>query len=428
MKVKVKKNGSRLEFIFHKEPEDIAHIRDLKIKMTDELIYIEIGEETDIPHPDIIAVATILMCNPFVGRSLYLPFPVSKNFITMASSVISKYEIFDNSDNNIIPLENKDWGVPGLAFSGGADSCAALQIMPKRTVSIFLKRPVDINSLYDLRAPMEICKILKESGYDIHTIETNLEKIRNPIGFPTDLANAIPAIILSDSLNLDSIAFGTVLESAFGIGHENYIEYGKSAHWKFYSILFNSIGINMNLPVSGISEVGTAIISQKGEIANISQSCIRGVYKRPCLWCWKCFRKELLVFSLDDTRDIDLSDMLNNHEVQIRLSAFPISHENVINYSLRGIELSKSSGLNFIKSKMDVSGDYSLFEKWYSDSQKFIPEKYVFEIRDNIMKYLEPMSLEENNNIKKWNMANHLNNKNTIKAQEKLIDYWQDIN
>ena len=44
-------------------------------------------------------------------------------------------------------------------------------------------------------------------------IESNLEFIRKPVGFPTDLANSIPAILLSEFLGFDSIGFGTVLES-----------------------------------------------------------------------------------------------------------------------------------------------------------------------------------------------------------------------
>ena len=80
-------------------------------------------------------------------------------------------------------------------------------------------------------------------GYDVQVISTNLEYIRTPVGFPTDLANAIPAILLSEFLNLDSLAFGTIMESGFGLGHSKFIDYGRGAHWRFYSTLFGSLSL-----------------------------------------------------------------------------------------------------------------------------------------------------------------------------------------
>ena len=40
------------------------------------------------------------------------------------------------------------------------------------------------------------------------------------------------------------------------------------------------------------------------------------------------FRKELLSIALWGPNEVDILEMLHSSEVQIRLSAFPISHEN----------------------------------------------------------------------------------------------------
>ena len=110
------------------------------------------------------------------------------------SRIISRYKIIEDVDDSISPIDFNEEGYPGLCFSGGADSAAALSVMPGRTIPIFLNRPLRKGSLYDSSAPLAICKLLESSGYNMQIIESNLEYIRIPTGFPTDLANAIPAI------------------------------------------------------------------------------------------------------------------------------------------------------------------------------------------------------------------------------------------
>jgi len=431
MRVKLKLLDSKMEFKFDRDLED-NKIRDDKLTrniMTDEKIYIKINRNiSQNIHPDIIGLVAILLCNPFVGKKLELPLKVSSKFMKDVTSVISRYKIVSEVDHDLEPLIELEDGYPSLAFSGGADSCAALAIMPSRTIGIFLKRPMKKDSKYDHNAPLEICNLLKNAGFDIRIIESNLENIRSPTGFPTDLANSIPALLLSQELRLDSISFGTVLESAFGIGHQNYIEYSKGSHWRFYSKIFSAVGINLSLPVSGVSEVGTTMIGGVSSIASLSQSCIRGKHKKPCLRCWKCFRKELLIYSLGFKSMLNITSLMNTNEVQKRLSEIPISHENVILYSLQRMNLEDFQYLKPIFNKMDKKINLEFLEKWFPDSIEFVPKKYRFTIRENILKYLEPMNSVEIDKVKNWNMNSHLENRDTIKAQEELIKFWQNFN
>ena len=96
--------------------------------------------------------------------------------------------------------------------------------------------------MYNPDAAHQSCSKLKELGYEVQIIECDLEYVRDPVGFPTDVANAVPAIILTDHLGLGSISFGTVLESAYGTGHEHFRDYPNGSHWNFYSTLFKSAG------------------------------------------------------------------------------------------------------------------------------------------------------------------------------------------
>ena len=419
------------EYIFfnlHPDEDDTAHLSSSKISLAKMEAKIKLeGVKLEEIHPDLIGLATILMCHQFVGKRLFLPLDVSPKFLNGANSVLSKYKIASKSNDqiqeNVPPARSR----PGLAYSGGADSCAALAVMPGNTVPIFMHRPMSKDSIYDSEAPLKSCQELKDVGYDVRVVECDLEYLRNPIGFPSDLANAVPAILLSQSIGLDSIAFGTVLESAYGIGHEKYIDYMNGSHWKFYGKLFSSAGIDICLPVAGISEVGTSIIGNLSPFGEFAQSCIRGKWHKPCLKCWKCFRKELLAVSLLSEREVDLENMMKSSEVQIRLSAYPISHENVIIFSIQNISMKNYPILRPLRNRVNYKLDLSLLKKWYSPSLELIPDKWRNSIRIKILNYLEVMNIEEENMLLEWDMEPFLDLDVTKDAHGKLTSYWQDL-
>ena len=129
----------------------------------------------------------------------------------------SKHEFVGEEANN--PAKNKHC----LSYSGGADSTAALAVMPKTTECVFLLRTSSKKkSLYDSDAALNSCRKLKLLGYKVHIVKTDLEYLRNPVGFPTDLAVACPSILLSGMREYASIAFGTIMESAYGTGGKSY--------------------------------------------------------------------------------------------------------------------------------------------------------------------------------------------------------------
>ena len=93
-------------------------------------------------HPDLLGLSCILICEPFIGTQITLPKPVSKKFYDGHKKVTSRY-IISNVDEKLRPRKIDDDYVPGLAFSGGVDSTAALSIMPHNTIPVFLDRPLN---------------------------------------------------------------------------------------------------------------------------------------------------------------------------------------------------------------------------------------------------------------------------------------------
>ncbi len=266
MKTSCTKNEVRFELIF--EDDDIFKPSDkFSVGQRSAFVRSKNHDLSDI-HPDLLALSAILICSPFVGKRLELSEQPSSDFIEKANGILSKYKISNSidPDHEIEPRLEPPNSRPGLAFSGGVDSTAALAVMPGNTIPIFMDRPISKGSLYNPNAAHQSCRILRQLGYNSEIVECDLEYVRDPVGFPTDVANSVPAIILADCLGLNSISFGTVLESAYGTGHEQYRDYPNGSHWTFFGTLFSAANLQFSLPIGGVSEVGTSIIAYKSPV------------------------------------------------------------------------------------------------------------------------------------------------------------------
>jgi len=422
MKVICEFRGNRLWFISERENSDSP----LDGRCGNVECYVDMPfSDINKIHPDHLGLATILLFNPFIGEELYLPCEVSRDFYESVKHVLSKYIISSGYSEKIKKYSSSEKSKPGLAFSGGQDSMAALSLMPENTVCIFLDRPMNQNSSYDSDAAYMACESLSQIGYDVRKVESDLEYLRNPVGFPSDLANGVPIILLANYLDIDSIGYGTVLESTYGIGHKEFRDYPNKPHHRFYGDIFKSAGLEKNFPVGGISEVGTSLINMKSSIGKMSQSCIRGVWKIPCHKCWKCFRKDLLGAALyNNKNEVDLKIGLNQKEVQINLMKIPISHENVLMYSLKNIDIGEYKFLEELKNRVDRDINIDFLERWYAPSLVLIPDKYKIFIRDKNLHFMPAMNNSQEVGVVIWNMIEFMENKITISNKNILVSSW----
>ena len=429
MRVALEQYGNEIIFNLESEEEDDKYLQTTKVKMGAKKASIDLGGlQIGEIHPDLIGLSTILICHQFVGKELHLPKEVSPNFLTAANKILSKYKIVSNSNPDIPSYRSSENGRPGLAFSGGADSTAALIVMPGNTIPVFMNRPMSKNSIYDSDAPLKNCELLKQMGYDVKIVNCDLEFLRDPVGFPSDIAHAIPLILQAERLGVSSIAFGTILESAYGIGHRKFIDYPNGSHMRFYGGLLAAAGLEISLPVGGVSEVGTSKIVESSPLGKCSQSCIRGKWGFHCLRCWKCFRKEMVTLALFPDRKVDLENMMrNSSEVQIRLSAFPISHENVVTYSIQRLEKDRYPFLRLLRNRLDTSLDLDFLDFWYSPSKILIPESYRISVIEKISGFMEVMTKQHEEFLEEWDMADFLDTDDAKKTHSLLTSSWQDL-
>ncbi|MBT6645539.1 MAG: hypothetical protein HOB52_07030, partial [Euryarchaeota archaeon] len=190
MDVKVVRKGRNLIWQFVLDDSDGKYTD--KIKMGDEKFSITLPRifSTKEIHADHLALISILVAHPFVGTTLNLPFNVSERFANATKSFTSYKVVHSSLVGN--QYDAPTGAVPGLAFSGGADSTACLLLMPKSTVSVFMDRPnKNKTSMYNKTAAYATIKHAKKQGFEMHKISCDVEYLRNPLGFPTDLVPSL---------------------------------------------------------------------------------------------------------------------------------------------------------------------------------------------------------------------------------------------
>jgi glycosyltransferase involved in cell wall biosynthesis len=264
---------------------------------------------------------------------------------------------------------------PGLAFSAGLDSTAAMELLPEQTILLYHKRAGFNSKLDHSNALRFINHLQQEQNRKVIVVESNHEIIRQlheerSPGFMTDYACAVHAILLADHFSLDSIATGMPLENSFLWHGQKFRNFGESWFWKKHAPLFQSIGLEILQPVMGCSEIiNQSIVKQAGYL-DYAQSCLRSASKKPCGSCWKCFRKNSLTGN-----KIHIS-----HEIHTFLNKPKLKMAASTLYSIQHLQGKSSIFDDIISQYPSVSKhidiDVSFLEAHYEPSLELIPEKY----------------------------------------------------
>jgi len=404
MKIGITNSSSRIDFTFIPEDGDTP-ILDRPFNMDRAKCYVELpsGVTQKGIHPDLLGLAVILMVYPFFS-SITLPFGVSKQFGETFKKKFQKD--IGPIDTQLVPRKSRLHSAPALAFSGGMDSSAALAIMPKTTKSFFLNTPISMRSYYLNQAALAACASIKDRGYFAEVVETDLEFLRNPVGFAVDYSNCVPAVLLADRENLDSIAFGMTQGAAYSISRGAFVDLVDREFHMRWMELFKIVDLPINLVTAGISEVGTMIIAHESGFDSFAQSCVQGVTDHPCNKCWKCFRKRLCEQAVQKTDiDIDeLSTFFHAREISEGLKEIPIRQESIFTYATASYD-GASPVMQALKRR--VRGDSMSIDwmrKWYPHSIELIVPKYRDEIREVIMRYLEEMDERDIEDMKGWDL------------------------
>lgn len=417
MRVDVIGLRNTLHWSFHLDGDDGKYTDTISMVENKFTTQLPKGITIDDVHPDHLALIALLVCHPFTQESITIPWGVSERFAESCSK-ISKYEVrFEHTNAQAYNTSN---GRPALAFSGGADSTASLLVMPKDTLSVFMDRPLKKKaSMYNKSAAYATIKHARKEGFEVLNLQCDVEYLRQPLGFPTDLVPSIPIICLAASHNIDSVAFGTVMESAYRIGHERARDYEFSHHYRFWGRMFAAAGLPLYLPVAGVSEVGTSIIVNATSFYKYTRSCIRGEWPKSCEQCWKCFRKNMLDAKISGNTigENYLRSGLLIPEVQKKMNAFPVSHENVLSWALHDTENQVSQ---LLKDRFEgTDRNLEFLSTYYPPSLKLMPTQHQKKTEKRLNHFLEPMKEEFWKEVTEHEMTEWLTSPSAIEAKKR---------
>ena len=207
---------------------------------------------------------------------------------------------------------------PSLSFSGGIDSTACYLLMPENTVLVHHRRSFKSLLKHD-GADRIFTHITKNTGRTVHSIPSNHEKIRTywdkPNGFSTDLAAAVHLILLADYLDLRGIALGMPIDNTYLWHGHRKRDFSETGWWKQWSNLLSSVGLDLILPIAGVSEATAVNIVKEYGLGDIVSSCLRS--KHPgCGRCWKCFHKNGMLGHPYDIQAREIQTFLNQRPVR----------------------------------------------------------------------------------------------------------------
>lgn len=228
-------------------------------------------------------------------------------------------------------------GRTGLAYSGGVDSTTTVGLLPSETALVHALK-ADPNRLArkdqqpwtraNERA-LDSCRVMGQLGREVVVVPTDMEYLTAPPGIPTHLAFGVPTLLLSGSLGLTAIAFGTIMESAYGIGYGRFRDFAQSVYWRQPEALYRTAGLPYAPAAAGLSEVATTKAVRGLPDGDSGRSCVRGAIE-PCCRCVKCFCKGLVAMAIDGRfDDARLAGALSSAHVIRELLARPIHHANV---------------------------------------------------------------------------------------------------
>ena len=424
MKVTYSFKNSILSFTFILEKDDRSQytIGKKTIKLNNKTVNFIMPDIFNLKniHPDLLGLTVILIIFPYVGKILKLPFEISQD---LAKS-FSKCGKIVLPINPTLTKRDTNNGIPSLSFSAGCDSAAALLLMNKNCQISFLDRIINLNkgSIYNKDSIYLTLDILINNDFNINVLKTDLEYIREPVGFPIDIACGIPNILLADVHNIDSIAYGYANHHKEFL--ESDIEYICTGTFKlymdrnsdqvitiskrgvktektysFWNNLYITCGLYLNMMIMGITEIMTQYIVYKSQLNSIIQSCMRGIICKSCNKCIKCFKNNIIkfIFKEKTINYEQLNYFLNAVQNEVS-KKYNITTDNL--YEIKTLE----SVLLFIYKNYDDTIKHPLIEKlkkefskykktsvmnWNKSSMDFITPKYRKEIINNIKKYTQ---------------------------------------
>lgn len=410
MKCTVSYNAEYTHFAYESDATDLERAGRVSIANHDFRVYRDLSSS----HNDIVALIAIFGIVPWVGEEVDCNISVSPVFADAVAASL-RFDMV-NVDATLKPRQKPVEGKVGIAYSGGADCTAAMTLLKDAANAYFMDRvtrPGEVwKGVYRKEAAYHSIDQLSKHVSVVRSVETDLEFLRDPVGFPDDLSNIIPALSYADEDRLDGVGWGSIFESMYRVGLRRFRDYKYNPAIRDYGPVFRAVGLGVVNAVAGVSEVGTAKINKVSGFDRFAQSCMRGKVGAPCRRCWKCARKIMVDSALTHSwpNETDLDALLSSKESRSRLTEDPIILEVVVAFAANryGSGIGRDSPIMGALAEKLASHQSELLQRYYPPALDLLPGRYADIVRSNLEEYLDPMTEKEQLVIQGWNAETHL--------------------
>lgn len=368
---------------------------------------VELPVDIDEPHPDLLAVAAWTVLGPWVARRFVVDRPVSAALA----------QVFSDRWNIELPvdpaLDARSTGpVPGLSYSGGVDSIAVAEVIPRDAPYVHFRRvrhPRVPDRATPIRADLMERLVLGASdrGRDVHVVRSDLEYLCLPWPtFPNWAAVGIGLLLLADRLQLGAAGFGTVLGSKFLTSGARYRAGGRGGP---EADLYRAVGLPLLRPATGMSEVITTRLAQASDLADLGRSCLLGD-DGPCLACTKCFRKELTSAAIEDRAPTStLWERVGPDHAVLRSYADgpPWHMQHVLEYALTHAQGIADSPAAWMLDRVPVPAEQTTWvTRYYPRALEVeVPEPFRADVRREVEQRVTMMDLDDVHTVETWDAA-----------------------
>lgn len=282
----------------------------------------------------------------------------------------------------VLPAQKRGDAV-AVAFSGGVDSAAALELLPS-PVPIYMEvhEAKGLHKLENARiAVAEVGGIIVVSNQSL--LPPHYGKSAGVYGFG---GWTLPSILLADHLSIGTVADGNIIEFIFmrtDMGHGT-----RFAERDLSKLLapFEKSGFSYCMPCAGLTEVSTSKIAASYDSP---MGCMRGTGGRPCLKCVKCYRKEALV-GRPITSNPDVEKLFSKEAIPVLGTLLWAAQNHGLNHPV----------LNANKHK-----DFSWVEGWYKGAEQVIPPHLRAQFHQKLAA-LNIKVLEDETALRSWSGNN----------------------
>lgn len=238
-----------------------------------------------------------------------------------------------------------------LAYSGGVDSTAALELLPG-AIPIYTEVD-DPGKLHRIENAL-----LALAEVDGVAVKTNSDMLATHFGRKRGFYGAggftITSILYADYYDVGIVADGNIIDAVYLQGSSGHgTVYNRKDHAGLAE-KFATAGLEYCMPCSGLTEVATTRIV--GDRYKYVMGCMRGRGGEPCLRCAKCYRKEALKGNPIPPCE--------ESEVKIAKDLIPVLPALLWAAKYEGLRHPVLDG---------IRKDISWVDKWYGDSIKYVP-------------------------------------------------------